>query len=156
MAIAENRFQLRMVEAQEERERVLPTVWLALAATAFGLLAGLPLTILIAVALWEHSPVIALAVLTSICSLAANLLQTRAVCRLAKSNRHCLCQFTSLGGLGETWAHYLLADWIPLTHALNSINRGMGLSDLYPFVIPPKVIEKLRFIHLVINAVLSS
>jgi hypothetical protein len=41
----------------------------------------------------------------------------------------------------------LLAGWIPLTCALNSINRGMGLSDLYPFVIPATIIEKLRFIH---------
>jgi hypothetical protein len=41
----------------------------------------------------------------------------------------------------------LLTDWIPLTCALNSINRGMGLSDLYPFVIPPAVVEKLRFVH---------
>jgi hypothetical protein len=45
----------------------------------------------------------------------------------------------------------LLTDWIPLTCALNSINRGMGLSDLYPFVIPPPVIEKLRFIHGIIH-----
>jgi len=45
----------------------------------------------------------------------------------------------------------LLTAWIPLTCALNSINRGMGLSDLYPFVIPPAVIEKLRFIHRVIK-----
>jgi hypothetical protein len=45
----------------------------------------------------------------------------------------------------------LLATWIPLTCALNSINRGMGLSDLYPFVIPPTVVEKLRFIHGVIK-----
>jgi hypothetical protein len=45
----------------------------------------------------------------------------------------------------------LLADWIPLTCALNSINRGMGLSDLYPFVIPSAVIEKLRFVHDVIH-----
>lgn len=45
----------------------------------------------------------------------------------------------------------LLKEWIPLTCALNSINRGMGLSDLYPFVIPPAVVEKLRFIHAVIR-----
>jgi len=45
----------------------------------------------------------------------------------------------------------MLAEWIPLTCALNSINRGMGLADLYPFVIPPAVIEKLRFIHGVIH-----
>jgi hypothetical protein len=50
----------------------------------------------------------------------------------------------------------LLADWIPLTCALNSINRGMGLSDLYPFVIPPAVVEKLRFIHQVIGPVSSN
>lgn len=46
----------------------------------------------------------------------------------------------------------LLAAWVPLTCALNSINRGMGLSDLYPFVIPPGVVEKLKFIHLVIHS----
>ena len=37
--------------------------------------------------------------------------------------------------------------WLPLTFALNSLNRSMGLHDLYPFVIPPKVVEKLSFIH---------
>jgi hypothetical protein len=45
----------------------------------------------------------------------------------------------------------LLTDWVPLTCALNSINRGMGLADLYPFVIPPSVVEKLRFVHAVIH-----
>jgi hypothetical protein len=33
---------------------------------------------------------------------------------------------------------------------------GMGLSDLYPFVIPAAVIEKLHFIHQVINPILSN
>ena len=37
--------------------------------------------------------------------------------------------------------------WIPLTFALNSLNRTMGRDDLYPFVISPPVIEKLGFIH---------
>lgn len=37
--------------------------------------------------------------------------------------------------------------WLPLTFALNSLNRSMGLHDLYPFVIPPKVFDKLSFIH---------
>jgi hypothetical protein len=37
--------------------------------------------------------------------------------------------------------------WIPLTFALNSLNRSMGLHDLYPFVVPLKVIGKLSFIH---------
>ncbi|MEK6478967.1 putative zinc-binding peptidase [Catalinimonas sp. 4WD22] len=37
--------------------------------------------------------------------------------------------------------------WLPLTFAMNSINRSMGQADMYPFVIPPPVIEKLRFVH---------
>jgi hypothetical protein len=37
--------------------------------------------------------------------------------------------------------------WIPLTFALNSLNRTMGRDDLYPFVISPPVIVKLGFIH---------
>jgi hypothetical protein len=50
----------------------------------------------------------------------------------------------------------MMEGWIPLTCAMNSINRGMGLSDLYPFVIPPAVVEKLRFIHQVIHSVSSN
>ena len=30
---------------------------------------------------------------------------------------------------------------------MNSVNRAMGRSDLYPFVIAPAVVHKLRFIH---------
>ena len=41
----------------------------------------------------------------------------------------------------------LLKHWLPLTFAMNSLNRSMGQHDMYPFVIQPKVIEKLRFIH---------
>jgi hypothetical protein len=37
--------------------------------------------------------------------------------------------------------------WLPLTFAVNSINRSMGLADLYPFVLAPPVIVKLSFIH---------
>src|SRR5579871_4694801 len=69
--ILENRLQLFLVEAQEERDRVMLAIWLALGLAAFGLLAGVTLTLVIAVALWDHSPVIALLVLTLIYSLAA-------------------------------------------------------------------------------------
>jgi len=31
--------------------------------------------------------------------------------------------------------------------SLNHVNRSMGLSDLYPFVNPPEVQEKLGFAH---------
>ncbi|MBC7139111.1 MAG: putative zinc-binding peptidase [Defluviimonas sp.] len=41
----------------------------------------------------------------------------------------------------------LLAAWMPLTVALNALNRSMGQADLYPFVLPPAVLEKLAFVH---------
>jgi hypothetical protein len=41
----------------------------------------------------------------------------------------------------------LIQTWIPLSNALNSLNRTMGLSDIYPFVLSSPVIEKLCAIH---------
>ena len=41
----------------------------------------------------------------------------------------------------------LVRAWLPLTFALNSLNRSMGMGDLYPFVLTPAIIEKLGFIH---------
>ena len=41
----------------------------------------------------------------------------------------------------------LMAGWLPLTYALNALNRSMGAEDLYPFVLTPRVIEKLEFVH---------
>jgi hypothetical protein len=76
----------------------------------------------------------------------------------------------------ETWAHYLhicdtietaseyglatvgnvtsfthfrdvvVGIWMPLSVALNMINRSMGQDDLYPFVIPAAVLDKLDFV----------
>ncbi len=40
---------------------------------------------------------------------------------------------------------------LPITFAVNSLNRGMGQPDLYPFVLPPAVVEKLRFVHQLIQ-----
>ena len=37
--------------------------------------------------------------------------------------------------------------WVPLTFAVNSLNRSMGLRDFYPFVLTPMIIEKIGFIH---------
>ncbi len=42
--------------------------------------------------------------------------------------------------------------WLPLTIALNAMNRSMGLGDLYPFVLSPAVITKLSFIHNLVHA----
>jgi hypothetical protein len=45
----------------------------------------------------------------------------------------------------------LIGAWVPLTIALNTLNRGMGLPDLYPFVLSPRAVEKLRFVHDVVE-----
>jgi hypothetical protein len=41
----------------------------------------------------------------------------------------------------------VLEDWLPLTYALNAINRSMGRDDLYPFTLAPAVVDKLAFAH---------
>lgn len=41
----------------------------------------------------------------------------------------------------------ILDDWLPLTYALNAVNRSMGRDDLYPFVLSEAVIAKLTFVH---------
>ena len=41
----------------------------------------------------------------------------------------------------------MIEHWFPLTYALNSLNRGLGQADAYPFVLSPTAIEKLRFVH---------
>lgn len=44
----------------------------------------------------------------------------------------------------------LIKHWLPLTFALNSLNRSMGHEHAYPFVISPQVVEKLNFVHRVV------
>lgn len=41
----------------------------------------------------------------------------------------------------------LIEHWLPLTFALNSLNRSMGHDHAYPFVISQTVVQKLAFIH---------
>jgi hypothetical protein len=41
----------------------------------------------------------------------------------------------------------LIDTWIPLSNALNNLNRTMGQPDLYPFILSPPVIAKLGAIH---------
>ncbi|MGB7112750.1 MAG: putative zinc-binding metallopeptidase [Mycobacterium sp.] len=43
--------------------------------------------------------------------------------------------------------------WLPLSWSLNMVNRSMGHDDLYPFVLPAAVLEKMQFIHTVIEEV---
>jgi hypothetical protein len=44
----------------------------------------------------------------------------------------------------------LMKRWFPLTYALNSLNRSLGMPDGYPFTLAPPVVEKLRLVHRVI------
>jgi len=46
----------------------------------------------------------------------------------------------------------VIAEWLPLTYALNAVSRSMGRDDLYPFVLAPAVIAKLSFVHASIRA----
>ena len=64
--IGENRLELLAVEIQEERERILHALLLALGVAAFGLLAGMALSAAIAVWLWAWSPVGVLLILAGI------------------------------------------------------------------------------------------
>ena len=66
LVIGDNRFELLMVEVQEERERLLHAIVLVFGVAALGLLAGMALTGAIVVLLWELSRVAALLVLTGL------------------------------------------------------------------------------------------
>jgi hypothetical protein len=48
----------------------------------------------------------------------------------------------------------LLAAWLPVTFAVNNLNRSMGQPDLYPFVISGAAIAKLQYIHDLIRGTL--
>ena len=79
LVICENRVGLLMVEVQEERERFFHAILLALGAAAFGLLAGVGLTAIIAVAFWRQSPVAALLILTALYAVVTTVLYVRLI-----------------------------------------------------------------------------
>jgi hypothetical protein len=58
--------------------------------------------------------------------------------------------------LGPSAFDTLIDLWLPLAWSLNMVNRSMGRDDLYPFVLPARVLQKMRFIHTVIDNVSSS
>ena len=57
--------------------------------------------------------------------------------------------------LGPSGFDAMIDMWLPLAWALNMINRSMGREDLYPFVLPPAVLDKMRFIHTIIDEITS-
>lgn len=68
LTIGYGRLELLSVELQEERERLMFALLLALGTAVFGLLAGIVLTLLLVVLTWNHSPALTLAVLLAIYS----------------------------------------------------------------------------------------
>ncbi|MGZ5397726.1 MAG: zinc-binding metallopeptidase family protein [Mycobacterium sp.] len=59
------------------------------------------------------------------------------------------------GVLGPSGFQTIIDMWLPLAWSLNMINRSMGKEDLYPFVLPAAVLEKMRFVHTVIDEITS-
>jgi hypothetical protein len=57
--------------------------------------------------------------------------------------------------LGPSAFPTIIEMWLPLSWSLNMVNRSMGHDDLYPFVLPAAVLDKMRFIHAVIDEVSS-
>jgi Putative zinc-binding metallo-peptidase len=45
----------------------------------------------------------------------------------------------------------LINAWLPLTFAMNCLNRSMGQPDLYPFVLSQEVIGKLGYIDALVH-----
>lgn len=66
LAIGGNRLELFLVEVQEERDRILRALFLAMGAAVLGLLAGLTVTVAVAVFFWQRSPIVALLALAAL------------------------------------------------------------------------------------------
>jgi hypothetical protein len=50
----------------------------------------------------------------------------------------------------------IVSAWLPFTFAMNSVNRAMGLRDLYPYILSPAVDAKLGFIHSLVRDVANA
>ncbi len=78
-------------------------------------------------------------------------LETAAACGLSlrprRDDEPALSRVRGLGGRTDGAFDRMIASWFPVTYVLNNLNRGLGLSDAYPFVLSPPAIEKLRFVH---------
>lgn len=66
LAIGGNRLELLLLEVQEERDRMLRAFFLAMTAAVLGLLAGVTLTVAVAVFFWQKSPLMALLALAAL------------------------------------------------------------------------------------------
>jgi hypothetical protein len=46
----------------------------------------------------------------------------------------------------------VVEQWLPVSQFINAMDRSLGAHDSYPFIVVPPVIEKLDFIHRVVQA----
>ena len=53
---------------------------------------------------------------------------------------------------GDTGFDRIIELWLPLSWSLNMLDRSMGHADLYPFVLPPNVLQKMRLVHHLVAA----
>jgi len=51
--------------------------------------------------------------------------------------------------MGDTKVAFdaMMTTWGTISYVLNNLNRGLGRGDAYPFVLAPRSVEKLRFVH---------
>ena len=45
----------------------------------------------------------------------------------------------------------MVAQWVPVTLLLNSLNRSLGQQDAYPFALSAGALEKLRYVHEIVR-----
>lgn len=62
-----------------------------------------------------------------------------------------LNQPTELDGYNAPDFRTMLDQWLPLTLAVNNVNRSAGQPDLYPFFLSSKAVEKLDYVHRLIH-----
>lgn len=77
LAIGRNRVELLTLECREEREKIFRAFLLALGILAFGLLAGIALTIALVIVMWRYSPALALLILAVVYASVAGLFYAR-------------------------------------------------------------------------------
>jgi hypothetical protein len=61
------------------------------------------------------------------------------------------CRNVRLPIRGDQGFDAIVNTWRPLVFALSMVNRSMGKNDLHPTDLPPSVLNKMRFIHTVID-----
>ena len=74
LAVGENRFELLLVEMQEESDRLLHMLILAIGAAVLGLLAAMGFSAAVVIALWDRSRMAAILILTAAYAIGAMIL----------------------------------------------------------------------------------